>query len=110
MTGDPSGMVGVQTGELGRLAADLRISGQVVAQRSKDVTDNAFGPGDAGAHYAEHGKQIQQGFERIGHWMRNWAEATITTADALGASVVRYSDTVQETAGDIAKAGRDIQP
>ncbi|PXX66517.1 hypothetical protein DFR70_103266 [Nocardia tenerifensis] len=109
MTGDPSGMVGVQTGELGRLAGDLRVSGQAVAKRSKDVTDNEFGPADAGEHYAEHGKKIQQGFERIAHWMESWAEATITTADALGASVVLYSDTVRETAGDIARVGREIQ-
>ncbi|MFI6045113.1 hypothetical protein ACIA8C_26020 [Nocardia sp. NPDC051321] len=109
MTGDPNSMVGVQTGELGRLANDLRISGQAVAKLSREVTENEFGPADAGEHYAEHGKRIQQGFERITHWMENWAEATITTADALGASVVRYSDTVKETAGDIAKVGREIQ-
>lgn len=109
MTGDPGSMVGVQTGELGRLAGDLRISGQEVAKRSRDVTANEFGPADAGAHYAEQGKKIQQGFERITHWMESWAEATITTADALGASVVKYSDTVTETAGDIAKVGREIQ-
>jgi hypothetical protein len=108
MTGDPSSMVGVQTGELGRLAADLRISGQVVAKRSKEVTDNEFGPADAGANYVDQGKQIQAGFERIAHWMQSWAEATITTADALGASVVRYSNTVAETAGDITKAGCEL--
>ncbi|WP_069163688.1 hypothetical protein [Nocardia altamirensis] len=108
MTGDPSSVVGVQTGELGRLAGDLRISGQVVAERSKDVTGNEFGPGDAGANYADQGTQIQAGFERIAHWMASWAEATITTADALGASIVKYSDTVAETAGDITKAGREL--
>lgn len=109
MTGDPNGMVGVQTAELGRLANNLRISGQAVAQHSRDVTGNEFGPGDAGEHYAEHGKRIQQGFERITHWMENWSGATIATADALDTTVAQYSTSVEGTAGDIAKVGRDIQ-
>ncbi|GAA5067505.1 hypothetical protein [Nocardia callitridis] len=104
MSDNPGGTVGVQTGELGQLASKLRVSGENVARQSEKVTEGVFGPGETGANYVDQGKKIQQGLESVVHWLQNWAEATIATADGVGASVVAYSDTDRETAGDIGKA------
>ncbi|GAA5081313.1 hypothetical protein [Nocardia iowensis] len=100
-----SELVGVETGELGRLANELSASGQAVRNRAKDVADNMFGPADAGENYADHGRKIQTGLETIYKWLGNWSEATLATGDVVGASVVKYSNTDQETSFDIAKLG-----
>ncbi|WP_327095525.1 hypothetical protein OIE68_36910 [Nocardia vinacea] len=102
-----SSMLGVKTGELGRFANDLGASGQVVRNRAKDVADNLFGPADAGENYHDRGKKIQDGLEKIYTWLGNWSEATLATSDAIGASVVKYSNTDDENSRDIAKIGND---
>ncbi|WP_433661769.1 hypothetical protein ACQPW1_06135 [Nocardia sp. CA-128927] len=98
-----SELVGVKTGELGRLANELSTSGQTVRNRAKDVADNLFGPADAGENYGDQGRKIQAGLETIYKWLGNWSEATLAMGDAVGASVVRYSNTDQQTSFDIAK-------
>lgn len=96
-------LVGVKTGELGRLGNNLTTSGQTVRNRAKDVADNMFGPADAGEHYAEHGRKIYAGLETLYKWLGNWSEATMATGDVVGASVVKYSNTDQQTSFDIAQ-------
>ncbi|WP_225732340.1 MULTISPECIES: hypothetical protein [unclassified Nocardia] len=98
-----AGMLGVKTGELGRLSTDMTASGQAVRNRVKDVSDNTFGPGDAGANYADQGKKIQHGLDTIANWLAAWSEATLATADVVGASVVKYSNTDSENSFHIAK-------
>lgn len=96
-------LVGVKTGELGRLGNNLTTSGQTVRNRAKDVADNMFGPADAGEHYGEHGRKIHAGLETLYKWLGNWSEATMATGDVVGASVVKYSNTDQQTSFDIAQ-------
>lgn len=101
-----SELVGVKTGELGRLGNDLSTSGQTVRNRAKDLADATFGPADAGANYADQGRQIQAGLDAIYKWLGNWSEATLATGDVVGAAVVKYSNTDQEASFDIAKLDR----
>lgn len=103
-TGQPQ-TVGVQTGELGKLGNDLRAVAGVVRDQSKKVSDNLIGPGEVGVHYVEQGKKIQTGLETVRSWLDDWAEATTNTGDAVGASVVIYSDVDRENSAAITNAG-----
>ncbi|MBF6087030.1 hypothetical protein IU438_17725 [Nocardia cyriacigeorgica] len=101
--------VGVQTGELGKLANDLRVSGQEVGERAKKVAGETIGPGDVGVHYSQQGKQIQEGLQRVVDWLASWSEASTTSADALGASIINYKNTDTETANDVKTTGDGVK-
>jgi hypothetical protein len=101
------GPVGVQTGELKRLADEMRASGTVLDQAASKVGQNLFGYGnsEAGRNYWQEGLAIHKGLEGIADWLKNWSTAIMTTGDALGAAVVVYSDTDVENAKIIANSG-----
>lgn len=103
-TGQPQ-TVGVQTGELGKLGNDLRGVAGVVRDQAKKVSDNLIGPGEVGIAYADQGKKIHTGLEAVRSWLEDWAEATANTGDAVGASVVVYSDVDRENAAATTAAG-----
>ncbi|MBF6212489.1 hypothetical protein IU433_18765 [Nocardia puris] len=83
--------LGVSTGDLGKLANELRTSGDIVAKQVKKIGDNLFGPGEAGANYATEGKKIQSGLEQLKQRIDDWSKATDTTADVIGAASVSYT-------------------
>lgn len=82
---------GVSTGELGRLANELRSSGTVVAGHVAKINDNLFGVGQAGEIYDAQGKDIQAGLEALRKRVDDWSTATAATADVIGAGTVSYS-------------------
>lgn len=89
---------GVSTGELGRLANELRSSGAVVAGHVAKIGDNLFGASHAGEAYALQGKDIQSGLEALRKRVDDWSTATEATAEAIGASTVSYSTVDEERA------------
>ncbi|MFD6160128.1 hypothetical protein ACFWF7_27320 [Nocardia sp. NPDC060256] len=101
MTG--SELVGVKTGELGRLGNELSMSGHAVRDRAKDLSHHMFGPAQAGEHYGDQGRKIQAGLETIYTWLGNWSEATLAMGEAVGAAVVKISNTDEQTSFDIDK-------
>ncbi|MDO3647230.1 hypothetical protein [Nocardia mangyaensis] len=103
-----SNTLGVQTGELGQLGNDLKISGATVANTVKRITDNAFGAGDAGREYAQEGKSIAAGLEIAIAWLNNWSSATTAIGDGVGASSLAYSNTDTENAKNTSKAGENV--
>ncbi|WP_157171780.1 hypothetical protein [Nocardia higoensis] len=90
--------LGVSTGELGRLANDLRSSGTTVAGHVVQINDNLFGASHAGAKYAAEGKDIQAGLEALRKRVDDWSTATGATADVIGAATVEYSNVDKERA------------
>src|SRR2546421_414520 len=100
-------MLGVKTGEPRKSSKDFRSSRHVARNMPKSLADNLFGPADAGANYQDRGKKIQAGLEKIYNWLGNWSEATLATSDAIGASVVKYSNTDDENSRDVEKLGND---
>lgn len=91
-------MLGVSTGELGRLANELRSSGEVVAGHVGKVCDNLFGVDHAGHKYAAQGKDIQAGLDALRKRIDDWSTATGATADVIGAATVVYSTVDRERA------------
>ncbi|MFF2087705.1 hypothetical protein ACFVVM_28340 [Nocardia sp. NPDC058176] len=91
-----SNTLGVQTGELGQLGNDLKISGATVGNTVKRITDNSFGGGDAGRNYEMEGKSIAAGLEIAVAWLNNWSSATKAIGDGVGASSLAYSNTDAE--------------
>ncbi|NEW39118.1 hypothetical protein GV794_20185 [Nocardia cyriacigeorgica] len=95
--------VGVKTGELGKLGNDLRSSAAAVKDQVKKVA--TIGPAEVGKNYEQEGKDIQTGLEAVKKWLEDWAEAGTISGDAIGASVVNYSNVDAENATDTTKAG-----
>lgn len=95
--------LGVSTGDLGKLANELRSSGQIVGTQVKKVGDNVFGPGDAGANYATEGKEIQTGLEELKKRVDDWSKATDITSDVIGAAQVSYSTVDKQRASELNK-------
>ncbi|MEV2218699.1 hypothetical protein AB0E01_02330 [Nocardia vinacea] len=89
-----SDKMGVKTGELGALGSDFRRSASAVKVQAKRVTDHMFGVGndEAGRNYSQEGSAVHSGLERIDAWLENWSDATDALGNALGASVVVYSE------------------
>ncbi|WP_067861415.1 hypothetical protein [Nocardia shimofusensis] len=88
--------LGVSTGELGRLANELRSSGEVVAGHVAKLDDNLFGAEHAGAKYSAQGKDIRAGLEALRKRIEDWSIATGATADVIGAGAVEYSTVDKE--------------
>ncbi|MBF6343790.1 hypothetical protein IU421_19690 [Nocardia cyriacigeorgica] len=105
MTTDSGSTVGVKTGELGKLGNDLRSSAAAVKDQVKKVADNMVGPSEVGRNYSQEGKEIQTGLEAVRKWLEDWSEAGTISGDAIGASVVNYSNVDAENATDTTKAG-----
>lgn len=105
MTTDSGSTVGVQTGELGKLGNDIGSSAAVIKDQVKKVADNMVGPAVVGVNYADEGKKIQTGLEAVQKWLEDWSEAGTITGDAIGASVVMYSNVDEQNATETAKTG-----
>lgn len=96
----------VQTGELGKFAGNLRDSATTVTNTAKNVSNNMFGVGmkgqdvEAGRNYAKQGKSVNDGLQNIADWLTAWGSAANALADAVGASVVQYSNTDVENANN----------
>ncbi|MFI7671460.1 hypothetical protein [Nocardia sp. NPDC049526] len=95
---DSSQILGVKTGELGQFGSDLQLSAAVVTNSAKRVSDNMFGPGDAGRNYAAQGKAIYGGLENVVKWLKAWGSAGAAIGDTVGAASIVYSDTDKENA------------
>ncbi|WP_157224229.1 hypothetical protein [Nocardia paucivorans] len=100
-TGQP---VGMEPDALGKMANDFRSSASVVKAQGEKVSTNMVGPGDVGHAYSEKGKRIQSGLEAVQAWLNNWSEATDLTGDAIGQSVVEFSNVDRENANQNQKA------
>ncbi|MBF6268440.1 hypothetical protein REK76_04225 [Nocardia farcinica] len=96
--------LGVQTGELGKFANDLRLSAGVVGTSAQRVSQHMFGDGsnghgpEAGRNYVSQGAAIHTGLENVVQWLENWGAAGKAVADSIGAATVVYSDTDAEAA------------
>lgn len=86
-----SEIVGVSTGELGRLASELQESGGAVGDRVQPVADHLVGPGEVGVNYAAEGAAIRAGLETLGQRIADWSGATAATAESIQASVYRQT-------------------
>ncbi|SLI03970.1 Uncharacterised protein [Mycobacteroides abscessus subsp. abscessus] len=89
--------LGVQTGELGKFANDLRLCAQRVSQHMFGDGSNGHGP-EAGRNYVSQGAAIHTGLENVVKWLENWGSAGKAVADSIGAATVVYSDTDAEAA------------
>ncbi|MFC8047347.1 hypothetical protein [Nocardia sp. NPDC057353] len=94
-----SEIVGVSTGELGRLAGELRESGGAVGGAARTVADHPVGPGELGAHYAAEGAAIRAGLEVLGQRLTGWSGATVAAAEAIQVSVDRQAATDRSAFG-----------
>ncbi|WP_143875933.1 hypothetical protein [Nocardia fluminea] len=103
-----SNTLGVQTGELGQLGNDVKISGGAVKDTVKRISDNKFGSADAGKNYAAEGKTVAAGIDVAIAWLNNWSSATTAIGDAIGASSIAYSNTDAENAKQTNKAGQAL--
>ncbi|MBF6356212.1 hypothetical protein IU449_16960 [Nocardia higoensis] len=88
--------LGVSTDELGRLANELRSSGEVVAGNVAKLDDNLFGAEHAGAGYSAQGRAIRAGLEALSRRIDDWSTATGATAEVIGAGAVEYSTVDRE--------------
>ncbi|WP_431964197.1 hypothetical protein [Nocardia sp. bgisy134] len=98
---DSSSTLGVKTGELGKLSNELQASTDVVKNQIKKISDNLFGPGDAGTKYQSKGKDIQSGLEALRQRIDDWSNASGATADVIGAAVVSYSTVDEQRASEL---------
>ncbi len=104
-----SNTLGVQTGALGQLGNDLKISGNTVANSVKRITDNSFGANDAGREYRAEGTAVGRGLEVVTAWLNNWSSATIAIGDGVGAADLAYSNTDDENAKKTKAAGTALK-
>lgn len=93
--------LGVSTGELGRLANNLRSSGEDVGGQSGKIGENLFGAEKAGHKYDSEGKAIQAGLDTLRQRISDWSGASAATADVIGASVVEYQETDDKNSSDM---------
>ncbi|BDU04780.1 hypothetical protein GV791_26630 [Nocardia cyriacigeorgica] len=105
MTTDSGSTVGVETGELGKLGNDFGSSAAVIKDQVKKVADNLVGPSVVGVHYSKEGTDIQTGLEAVNKWLEDWSEAGTLTGDAIGATIVKFSNVDAENAGNTTQAG-----
>jgi hypothetical protein len=87
------------------LGSDFRRSATAVQDQRKRVTEHMFGIGndEAGRNYSQEGIAVHRGLERIEAWLGHWSTATTATGDAIGASVVVYTELDEDRASETDK-------
>ncbi|MFC8530898.1 hypothetical protein [Nocardia sp. NPDC057227] len=86
-----SEIVGVNTGELKRLANELQGSGSDVGSLVQAVSDHLVGPGEVGANYPAEGAAIRAGLTALGERIAGWSGATAAAAASILVAVNRQS-------------------
>ncbi|WP_067646642.1 hypothetical protein [Nocardia harenae] len=92
--------VGVNTGELGRLASELLESGGVVGGSAQVVAENLIGAGEVGSHYPVEGAALRAGLEALGARIAGWSGATVSAAESVAVSVNRQGAADRFAAGE----------
>lgn len=101
-TGDQT--VGMQSDAVVSLANKMRTSAGVVKGQAGSFADSMVGPADTGAEYKKQGDAIHAGLEAVQKWLNDWAEATQLTGDAMGQTVIEFSDVDRENAANTQQA------
>ncbi|MEV0356780.1 hypothetical protein AB0H71_12030 [Nocardia sp. NPDC050697] len=95
-----SEIVGVSTGELGRLASELLESGGVVGGSAQVVAGNLVGAGEVGANYPVEGAVLRAGLTALGERIAGWSGATVSAAESILVAVNRQSAADRLAAGE----------
>lgn len=101
-TGDQP--VGMDADALDATGNRFRASAGVIGGQAGKVAGSLVGKAHVGAAYAEEGGAIENGLREVETWLKDWAEATQLTGEAIGRDVVEFSDVDAENAGETQKA------
>ncbi|MGI5223174.1 hypothetical protein [Nocardia sp. CA-290969] len=86
-TGDQP--VGMDSDAVVNLASNLRDSADAVKRQVQGVADNMIAPTDTGFAYKKtQGDAIHNGLLTVQQWLKDWAEATQLTGDAIGQNAI----------------------
>ncbi|MEV3962677.1 hypothetical protein AB0M34_17535 [Nocardia sp. NPDC050193] len=101
-TGDQP--VGMQADALEKMGADFCTSAGVIESQATKVADNIIGKAHVGAAYESEGVKLEAGLREVESWLKDWAEATDLTGDAIGRDVVAMSDVDRENSDQTEQA------